>query len=129
MIGGFTTLLFCQLVGEIASHGLGLPVPGPVLGLILLAVGLHIGHRRRAPSPERLSSLGVVRVSDGLLGNLSLLFVPAGVGVIEQADLLRAQALALGVAVVLSTALTLAATVFVFVGVKRLRGAAADRPA
>ncbi len=62
------------------------------------------------------------RVGDGLLGNLGLLFVPAGVGVIQYGGLLKAQALSLTLAVVGSTALTLVVTVLVFVGVSRLIG-------
>ena len=120
MIFGFATLLLCQLAGEIVARTFGLPVPGPVLGLLFLTIGLAIAHRRRALADEWLDQTGVATVSDGLLRNLSLLFVPAGVGVIDQLDILKSQALALGTAIVVSTILTLAVTVLVFTGVKRL---------
>ena len=68
----------------------------------------------------------VARVGDGLLGNLGLLFVPAGVGVIQYGALLKAQATALTLALVGSTAITLVVTVLVFVGVSRMMG---HRPA
>ena len=124
MVFGFTVLLLCQLAGEVFARALGLPVPGPVVGLVLLALGLAWVHRRPSTPLERFESLSVTRVADGLLANLSLLFVPAGVGVVEQAGVLRAQAVALGTSLVISTALTLLVTVLVFIGVKRLLGKA-----
>ncbi|MFZ0207781.1 MAG: CidA/LrgA family protein [Roseiarcus sp.] len=38
MIRGFFLLLACQLVGEVFARGLGLPAPGPVIGLALLTL-------------------------------------------------------------------------------------------
>lgn len=120
MIRGFAALLMCQLVGEVTARGLGLPVPGPVIGLLLLVLLLHLVHRRGTGDPGGWERTEVVRVSDGLLAGLALLFVPAGVGVVQYLGLLQAQALALGAALVLSTILTLVATVLVFVGVTRI---------
>ena len=120
MVLGFAILLVCQLVGEIASRGLALPVPGPVLGLVLLVLGLALWGRGRSDDAVRDSP--VARVGDGLLANLGLLFVPAGVGVIQYGGLLRAQALPLALALLGSTALTLVVTVWVFVAVSRLVG-------
>ncbi len=122
MIRGFAALLACQLVGEVVARGLGLPVPGPVLGLVLVVLALHLVHRRHPGDPSAWERTDVVRVSDGLLGGLALLFVPAGVGVVQYLGLLRQQALALGAALVVSTVLTLLVTVLVFVGVNRLMG-------
>ena len=120
MVRGLTILLGCQLVGEVAARGLALPVPGPVLGLMLLVAGLLAWGRGR--SDAEVAETAVARVGDGLLANLALLFVPAGVGVIQYGGLLRAQALAIALALVGSTALTLMVTVLVFVGVSRLVG-------
>ncbi len=120
MILGFAILLVCQLAGEILSRGLALPVPGPVLGLVFLVIGLGVWGRRRTDDEVRDSP--VARVGDGLLANLGLLFVPAGVGVVQYGGLLRSQAMPLALALVGSTALTLVATVLVFVGVSRLLG-------
>lgn len=116
MLRGLFVLLLCQLLGEIAARGLDLPAPGPVIGLALLAIGLAL-HARRGAIVE---GGDVDRAASALLGSLSLLFVPAGVGVVQYFDLLAAQGLALGVALVVSTALTLVATVFAFLAVKRL---------
>lgn len=120
MVLGFAVLLVCQLLGEIASRGLGLPVPGPVLGLVLLVAGFAAWGRGR--SDAEVAASPVARVGDGLLGNLGLLFVPAGVGVIQYGALLKTQATALALALVGSTAITLVATVLVFVLVSRLMG-------
>ena len=120
MVLGFAVLLVCQLVGEIASRGLALPVPGPVLGLVLLVAGFAAWGRGRTDAEVAASP--VARVGDGLLANLGLLFVPAGVGVIQYGGLLKAQAVAVAVSLVGSTALTLVVTVLVFVGVSRLMG-------
>jgi putative effector of murein hydrolase LrgA (UPF0299 family) len=123
MIRGMALLLVCQLAGEIVSRVLGLPVPGPVLGLVLLFAGLCIAGRRGSEATEG----DAARVADGLLQNLALLFVPAGVGVVNHLDLLATRGIALAVALIGSTALTLIATVVVFSGVAaRFAGQAGD---
>lgn len=94
-------LLLCQLIGEFFVVWSRLPVPGPVVGMLLLFVGLTL----RGETPEDLS-----RVVDGLLSHLSLLFVPAGVGVMLHIAMLRDEWLAISAAVVLSTVLTIATT-------------------
>lgn len=117
MIRALALILACQLAGEIASRGLGLPVPGPVLGLALLW-GLM-------SASVTLADL-VRPVGEGILRHLSLLFVPAGVGVVGHLDRLGPQALALGVAILVSTALAIAAGAGAFVLVARLTGAHDD---
>lgn len=92
-------LLGCQLVGEALVRLAGLPVPGPVLGMILLFAALSI----RGAVPADLA-----RVANGLLAHLSLLFVPAGVGVILHLARIEVEWPAIIVALVVSTWLTLA---------------------
>lgn len=104
MIHYLALLLSCQLVGEVLSLTLGLPIPGPVIGMLLLFIGLLI--KRGVPQ-------GLSRVAEGLLEHLSLLFVPAGVGVMLHASLLAEQWAALTVALVISTALTLVVSAWV----------------
>ncbi|MDB3936113.1 CidA/LrgA family protein [Granulosicoccus sp.] len=72
MLEYLTLILMCQLVGVFAITGSNLPVPGPVAGMIFLFLFLLI----RGHVPDELAS-----VANTLLNNLSLLFVPAGVGV------------------------------------------------
>lgn len=94
-------LLTCQLVGEVAVRSANLPVPGPVLGMVLLLLGLLA--LQRVPS-------ALERTARGLLDNLSLLFVPAGVGVIRHLDILRAQWLPIAASIVGSTILAMLVT-------------------
>ncbi|WPL18922.1 Antiholin-like protein LrgA [Thiorhodovibrio winogradskyi] len=100
-LGFIALLLLCQLIGEVLVLLLALPVPGPVLGMLLLFVGLVL--RGGVPA-------GLGQVADGLLAHLSLLFVPAGVGVMLHLAMLRAEWLAVTLALVLSTVLTLVTT-------------------
>lgn len=83
MINGALWLLGCQLVGEVVARWLGLPVPGPVLGMVLLFGVLSV----RRPGPDS----GTLRVADGLLRHLQLLFVPVTVGIMVHAAAIREQ--------------------------------------
>jgi holin-like protein len=119
MIRALALLLSCQLAGEILTRALGLAVPGPVIGLALLAV-LAIVHARIVGaeiSAIEKTDLGVT--ASALLGSLGLLFVPAGVGIVQQLPLISAYALPIFVALLVSTVLTLIVTVYVFIFVKR----------
>jgi holin-like protein len=124
MIRGIFLLLLCQLVGEVLARTLNLPAPGPVIGLALLTGALVVWSRRGGGPPE-VDSTDVGKAANILLASLSLLFVPAGVGVVQYFDLLARYGLALGVSLIVSTLATLLATVGVFLWVKRLVGAAA----
>ena len=119
MIRGFFLLLICQLVGEVLARSLSLPAPGPVIGLALLTAGLWLWNWRRPFTDEALGDSDVGRAATGLLGSMSLMFVPAGVGVVQYLGLIGEQGVALGVSLVISTVLTLIATVGVFRLVKR----------
>jgi holin-like protein len=97
----FATLLVFQTIGEVMSYALRLPVPGPVIGMVLMLLYLRL--RPRSLEAMRQTSLG-------LLQHLSLLFVPAGVGVMAHWHRLAAEGVAIVVAIVVSTVLALAAT-------------------
>jgi putative effector of murein hydrolase LrgA (UPF0299 family) len=120
MIRGFFLLLLCQLVGEVLARYLSLPAPGPVIGLALLTLGLWFSNRRKPFTDEALGESDVGRAANALLSSLSLMFVPAGVGVVQYLGLIGQQGFALSVALIVSTVLTLLATVGVFLGVKRV---------
>jgi putative effector of murein hydrolase LrgA (UPF0299 family) len=122
MIRGVFLLLLFQLVGEVLARGLGLPAPGPVVGLALLVAAMAMWRGWRPFDDETLAGSDLGRASDGLLRSLSLFFVPAGVGVVQYLGLLQAQGAALAAALIVSTVLTLLATVGVFLLVKRLIG-------
>ena len=113
MLAALTTLLVCQLAGEAIVRAVALPVPGPVVGMILLAVLMLA----RAPLPKQTGG-----TADGLLNHLSLLFVPAGVGVVQQIGLLGNTGLRLIAVVVIGTVIALTVTALTFAGVARLMG-------
>ncbi|MHC2108420.1 CidA/LrgA family protein [Methylobacterium sp. CM6246] len=117
MIASLALILLAQLVGEVLARGAGVPVPGPVIGMGLMFAFLllrdsRLGLPRILPQP--LTNGTLESTARGLLMNLSLMFVPAGVGVVGRLDLLRAQGLKLAIVLVISTALSLLVTVLVF---------------
>jgi holin-like protein len=99
---GFTVLLLCQSAGELLARGLALRLPGPVIGLLLLAAGLMW-------PPLRIP---VQAAAEALLAHLSLLFVPVGVGVIAHLSLVTQFGWQMLVVLVLSTWAGLAMTVW-----------------
>ncbi|MFB2595325.1 CidA/LrgA family protein [Paracoccus sp. p4-l81] len=117
IVPGAVILLTFQLVGEVAARALSLPLPGPVLGMIAL-----VGSLIALP---RLLAV-VAPVADALLGHLSLLFVPAGVGVIAHLTLLRDQGLAVVLALTVSTALAIVVGAWAFALTARLMGSRDD---
>jgi len=104
MLGAFTVLLVYQLVGEVLVMITGLPVPGPVIGMLLLFLTLLA----RGSVPAWLRD-----TCQGLLSHLSLLFVPAGVGVMLHFKRLGAEWLPIVVALVASTVITIGVTALV----------------
>ena len=104
MLRGWAVLLVFQLVGEIVSRAAGWPVPGPVVGMALLLVALEL----RLPQDE-----GLRTVSSGLLSHLSILFVPAGVGVMLHVARIVDEWIPIVVALLASTALAIAVTALV----------------
>ena len=101
MLESLAVLLLCQLIGELTVVSLQIPVPGPVVGMAILFFGLML----RGNIPEDLA-----RTANGILGQLSLLFVPAGVGVMTHLTLLGKQWLPLSISLLVSTVLTIAVT-------------------
>jgi len=106
---GLAYLLLLQAAGEALTHALGLPFPGPVIGLILLLPALQFTWIREP----------VVAAADLLLAHLSLLFVPVGVGVITHLDVLSRYGVQLAVVIVLSTWIGMAVTAWVLRGLLR----------
>ena len=119
MIAAITALLVCQCLGEVLVRALSLPLPGPVAGLGLMFFGLVVRGRRRPELADTVpENLG--HVADMLLKNLSLLFVPAAVGVVQYLGLLRTYAVPIAIVLALSTALTLVLTALIFRFASRL---------
>lgn len=126
MIASLSLILLCQLVGEVAVRALAVPVPGPVVGLVLLLLLA----RDRFPVLARgpLGNDGVESASRGMLANLSLLFIPAGVGVVQKLDLLAEHGIAILVILAVSVIVTLLATVATFVAASSLFAREEDSP-
>lgn len=128
MIASLSIILLCQLAGEIFVRGLGLPVPGPVVGLVLLLIVLLARDRLPVLARGPLRHGEVEGTSKGMLAHLSLLFVPAGVGVVQQLDLLAQHGLAIFAILALSAIITLAVTVGVFLLIGRLVASRRSEP-
>jgi holin-like protein len=131
MIASLSLILLCQLAGEALVRGLGLPMPGPVIGLMLLLLLLLLRDRFSllARGPLRGDEGGSVEsTSRGLLANLSLLFVPAGVGVVQKLDLIVDHGIAFLGVLAISVLITLLATVATFLVASRLMTRGENQP-
>jgi putative effector of murein hydrolase LrgA (UPF0299 family) len=117
MIRGIAALLLFQLFGESLVFLTGLNIPGPAFGLVLLFLALQATRRLGAGTRAPLE-----QAADGLLANLGLLFVPAGVGVVALWGMVESQGGAIGVVLALSGIATLVVTVWTFLLARRLLG-------
>ena len=104
MLNTFSLLLLYQLIGEIVARLAHLPVPGPVIGMILFFLTLLI---KKSVSDEIKSGTSV------LLQHLSLLFVPAGTGVMLYLERVGSEFLPIVVSLIASTFIGLAVTALV----------------
>lgn len=104
MLAALTQLLIFQLVGEIIARGLDLPVPGPVIGMLLLFLALIL---RGGPDHPLQTT------SQNLLQHLSLLFVPAGTGIMLHIHRIADEWPALLLSLLFSTLATLVVTALV----------------
>jgi len=109
-LAGATWLLLFQCAGEVVSHLLGLPVPGPVVGMLLLFIALRA--RNRVPD-------SIAMAADALAKHLSLLFVPAGVGVMMYFERLAGEWLPIVMALLVSTTVAMAAAALTFAALAR----------
>ena len=108
MIESLTVLLVCQLAGEVIARASGIPLPGPVIGMAILFFGLMI--RGHVPDPLQ-------QTTKSILDHLSLLFVPAGVGVMLYLPLIADEWLSISGAIIVGTLVTIAATAWVMAAV------------
>jgi holin-like protein len=105
----FLILVGCELIGEVLRRALHLPLPGPVIGMFLLALVLMVGGDDQAVGvTNKYSQLS--RTANALITNMGLLFVPAGVGVIAEFGVLRQNWLPIVVGLVVSTVFGLIVT-------------------
>jgi holin-like protein len=118
LLGGLGVLLVCQLAGEagvalVRSLWPQVNFPGPVAGMFILLCVLLLVRR---------PAVATIAVGDGLLGVLSLLFVPSAVGIVQHVGLLATWGPQLLLAVLVSTLLTLLVTVATYLLAARWTG-------
>jgi holin-like protein len=101
MISTLATLLLFQTMGEGLAYGLSLPIPGPVIGMVLLFIFLSV----KTNAVKKLAPTSL-----GLLKHLALLFVPAGVGIMVHAQRMVAEWVPIAVALVISTVVSIVVT-------------------
>jgi putative effector of murein hydrolase LrgA (UPF0299 family) len=132
MILSLTLILLAQLIGEALARAADLPVPGPLIGLALLLLFLVLRDAAPRLAPRVLAAPLVdgrlEATGKGLLANLSLMFVPAGAGIVGRLDVLAVHGVALALVVLVSTVATLAATALTFVAVSRWLAKPKARP-
>lgn len=125
MVESFLILLACQMAGEAITRALLLPVPGPVVGMAILFCALLWRGRRTAPGTTLPAEAGLPgelgAVADALLQNLSLLFVPAAVGIVQHFGRVRDYAGPIALSIIVSTLATFIVTALVFNWLRRLQ--------
>lgn len=122
MIVSLALLLLCQLLGEVMARMLSLPLPGPIIGMILMLGLLLLRDKITNITPNELRDGTLEKTSGVILANLSLLFVPAGVGVVQRLDLFVTHGVALVIALLASTVIALLAGLATFRLIARVSG-------
>ena len=117
MVHAIALLLVLQLVGEVAVQLLSLPLPGPLVGMLLLFGGLVL--RGDLPTP-------LADAARSLLSHLMLLFIPAVTGVMMYIDRIGREWLPLLAACLLGAAITMTVTAFTLRWMLRLTAATSE---
>lgn len=105
MLAAIALLMTCQLMGEVIQRVTGLPLPGSVIGLVLLLGWLALVPRERPT---------LKAVTAWLTAHLSIMFVPAAVGLIDEGEPLSRYGIGILAATAVSTLLTMVVTALVF---------------
>jgi holin-like protein len=111
MLRAIFVIFFFQLLGETLKKFFEMRIPGPVIGLILLLITLIFLKRYKTRAISNLKS-DVLNTSNYILGYLSLLFVPIGVGVVMHLSYLENNLFKVLIIVFISTVLTIGITAF-----------------
>src|SRR5258708_6779641 len=128
MMASLSLMLLCQRAGGVMVRRPPLPMPGPVVGLLFLLLLLLARDRFSILARGPLQDDGVENASRGLLANLSLLFVPAGVGVVQKLDLVAAHGIAIVAVLAISLVVTPLVTVAAFLLASRLLARGGSEP-
>lgn len=110
MIFSFALILGFQIFGEAIVRLFGLPVPGPVLGMVLMLFAFFL--------KDDLVD-GIRPTAGVLLANMSLLFVPAGVGIMRHGERFMNEGVGIAVTLVASTLIAMAVSGYVILLVQK----------
>ncbi len=97
-------ILGAYLLGVVLQSVLSLPIPGTVLGLIILFLGLYSGIIK----VEMIEDMCEI-----LISHMSFLFIPAGVGLITSFSLLNGKIIAFSLIILISTVIVWVVTAYV----------------
>lgn len=97
----FVILCICLFLGAITRSIIDFPIPEAVYGMIYLFIALNF---------KILKTEDIKSTSDGILKNLAFLFVPAGVGIMANLDLIKGKILAIIILVIIGTIVSMALT-------------------
>lgn len=110
MLSSIAIIFGYQVAGELISRLSGIPVPGPVIGMVLMLLSFFV----------RDDLINRVRPSAGvLLANLSLLFVPAGVGIMRHGQRFVDEGVGIMIALVASTVIAMVVTAYVIIAMQK----------
>lgn len=101
MVKQCSVIFGCLAAGEFLAWGLSMPVPGSILGLLILATLLQMGVVKES---------SVKGISNFLISNMGFFFVPPGVALMLYFDIIAAEWLPITVATVGSTIIVLVVT-------------------
>lgn len=113
IISQYLIILICLIAGEFISRFFNIPIPGNVLGMIILLIALISGIVKLEKVEGAASTL---------IKNLPLFFVPAGVGIMAYFNIVSKYAAAIMIATFLSTLLVLLVTGHITQGAISLKG-------
>ncbi|EQB89259.1 holin-like protein [Clostridium punense] len=107
-----TIILFITFLSESISKGLSLPIPGSILGMLILLTFLLL-------KIVRTESIKIL--NSYLLDNLAFFFLPAGVGIISSFDLLKGNTLKILIVITTSSLVVLLVTGYTVQGLISLQ--------
>lgn len=94
-------ILCIYLIGELISKGLGLPVPGNIIGMIILLTLL---------CTNIIKVKNVETISSFFLDHLAFFFIPSGVGLLTSFDIIKSSLIQILIICIIATAIVIAVT-------------------
>lgn len=111
MLQSIAIILGAQTLGELINRLTGVSVPGPVIGMLLLLIAFFLWD----------GLIDRIRPTAGvLLAHLSLLFVPAGVGIIRHGERFMNEGVAIAVTIAVTSVVAMLVTIAAVKGTERL---------